>query len=265
MKRVALAILLAASSAATLAAHDTWLLPQTFEARPGTVVTSHATSAMSFPTPETAITAERLARSGVRLGGRTGELSPGRAASGALPLTARMEGEGVAALFVSSRPRTLDLTHDDVEHYLKEIGAWDTVGAEWRKGGRKPWRETYSKVATSFVRAGAGAAAGDRSWAVPIGLPLEIVPTSDPTSVHVGESVSFRVLREGQPVAGQAVGAQPAGGATVLSTTSASGHVSFRLDKGGPWLIKTTVIAPGPAGGWDSVFATVTLAARPKP
>ena len=52
-------------------AHDTWLLPAKFEVpAPGEIV-AEGTSAMHFPTPEVAMRADRIARSGVRLAGKT--------------------------------------------------------------------------------------------------------------------------------------------------------------------------------------------------
>src|SRR5713101_6303387 len=74
--------------AASASAHDTWLLPTQFEARPGVAVTAHATSAMHFPEPETPVRPERLVRTGVRLGDRTNELTPGVPAGTALSLQA---------------------------------------------------------------------------------------------------------------------------------------------------------------------------------
>lgn len=61
-KRLALAgLALAALSCSNAAAHDFFLLPSTFEARPGEDVVVDATVSAAFPKVETAVTRDRLA------------------------------------------------------------------------------------------------------------------------------------------------------------------------------------------------------------
>jgi len=70
----------------------------------------------------------------------------------------------------------LSLTPAQVEEYIAEIGASEQVRARWQRQQR--WRETYAKLAKSYV--GFGDTAGDLSWREPVGLELEIVPLDDP-------------------------------------------------------------------------------------
>ena len=256
--RLHLFVFAIALSAGNAAAHDTWLLPAKFRVpAPGEIV-AEGTSAMHFPTPEVAMHEDRIARSGVRLAGKTTALETGDATSAVLRFRARPATSGVAVLWVESRPRTLDLKDAEVEEYLKEIGAWETAGAEWKRAGRKPWRETYVKFSKSHVSV--GTAERDRSWSEPVGLGLEIVPETDPTALRVGDEVRLRVLRNGAPLAEQAVGAQPAGRQTGLRRTDANGRVTLRADRAGFWLVKVTSIRPAPREGeWESQFATLTF------
>jgi uncharacterized GH25 family protein len=242
-------------------AHDTWLLPSRFQVQPGVPITADATSAMRFPEPEIPVRPERIVRRGVRVADQTRELTPGASTKAALSLRAVVEQPAVAVLWMESLPRTLEMKDSQVEEYLKEIGAWDTVGAKWREGGRKPWRETYAKCAKAFVRVGEPPA--DRSWAAPVGLALELVPETDPTAVLAGESLRFKVLRNGRPIAGQAVAAQGAGREPVLRHADSDGGVTFVLDHPGPWLVKATDIQQGARpGDWESRFSTVTFAVK---
>jgi uncharacterized GH25 family protein len=165
---------------------------------------------------------------------------------------------------MTTRPRTLDLKPDEVEHYLEEIGAVDTVGEQWRRSPDKAWRETYVKVAKTFVRV--GDAQKDESWSEPVGASLELVPASDPTALSSGHDLAFVVLWKGKPLAGLAVGAVAGAGAKpALATTDAQGRVTFRLDRPGPWLFRATLIQPvaGRHGEWESVFTTVTVHVEP--
>jgi uncharacterized GH25 family protein len=260
MRLPVIAATLAAVAGPALA-HDTWLLPSRFDAAPGGTIAAEATSAMAFPKPETGIKPERLAAKGIRLGGRTTDLEVAGATETVLQVRATADRQGIATLWVQTHPRTLDLKEAEVVHYLEEIGASDTVGAQWRKSGRKPWRETYVKFAKTFVRVGDGAR--DRSWGEPVGHALEIVPDADPTARRVGERLTMRVLREGKPLPDQPVGVQAAGRDAVLLRTDSAGRLTIALDHPGAWLIKTTALRPAAREGeWDSQFATVTLSVQ---
>jgi uncharacterized GH25 family protein len=259
MRRAAAVIGFALLAAPALA-HDTWLLPTHFTVAPGATITAELTSAMRFPRGETAVKAERLARRGIRLGAQPADLRPAGASATALRLTGRASSPGVAALWLETRPRTLDLKDALVEEYLREIGVWETTGAAWRAAGRKPWRETYVKCAKSYVRVGVGSTDA-ASWWEPVGLALELVPGSDPTRLAVGATLTVRLLRQGQPLAHHPVTAQPAGREGVPAQTDDAGQVTFTIDRAGAWLVKSTALRPTVSGEWESEFTTLTLAA----
>jgi uncharacterized GH25 family protein len=190
--------------------------------------------------------------------GETSPLEPG-AAGRALLLRGQAKTAGVAAAWIATRGRTLTLTPKQVDEYLAEIGAAATVGAEWKKSGRKTWRETYVKLAKTFVRVGD---ASDRSWSEPVGLDFELVPEADPTRLSPGDRLSLVLLWQGRGVAGFPVGVVPAApGKARLVATDAEGRLSLSLDQAGPWLLRATRLVPSAArpGEWESVFTTLTL------
>jgi uncharacterized GH25 family protein len=263
-RRAAGLLAVALGAAAPLFAHDTWLLPVRFALPAGTAVEADLTSGMDFPRPESAVKPDRLVTTGLRVAGRTIPLVPGRAGTAALRLSATAAGPGVGALWVATRPRTLSLTPSQVEEYIAEIGASEQVRARWQRQQR--WRETYAKLAKSYV--GFGDTAGDLSWREPVGLELEIVPLDDPTSLRAGDPIRSRVLRDGKPLAGFVVSAVAAGGhAPVMGTTAPDGSIAFTADRPGPWLLRGTLIEESTAADadWKSLFATLTLQVRPRP
>lgn len=249
-------------STSALRAHDTWLLPAEFTVPAGATVRLDLTSAMRFPEPETPLAADRLAVTGARIGGRTLELQPVKPTAAVLPLSVALPADGIAALWVESRPRTLSLKPAEVEEYLHEIGAPERVRSIWKKTGR--WRESYRKIAKTFVRVGSGA--GDTSWRDPVGAALEIVPEQDPTGLRAGDVFRVRVLHDGRGLAGFSVGAATSGmSEATLRTTDGDGRVAFTLDRPGPWLLKGTRIVESTAADrdWDSVFTTLTVSVLP--
>lgn len=142
---------------------------------------------MSFPVLEVAVQPDRIAVASLRLAGKTMEIRDRTPAKNSLRLSAAMPEEGIGTVWVETKPNDIELKAGQVEEYLKEIGAWDTVGREWRSGPSKRWREIYTKHAKTFLRFGRSRT--DRSWAEPVGMLLEIVPEKDPTTLHVGDEL----------------------------------------------------------------------------
>jgi uncharacterized GH25 family protein len=259
--RTVAAVGLALAAAAAASAHDTWMLPGAFRVSPGATVSLAMTSGMDFPRAESPIGPDRVRRSGLRLGGRTAPLVAAAGAE-ALSLSGVAREAGLATSFVELKPRTLALTPDQVEEYLAEIGATETAGPKWRARKDRRWRESYVKLAKSFVTVGGSS---DESWAEPVGLPLELVPESDPARLRAGDTLVVRVLLDGVPLPGLPVGAVRPGGAVPARASDAAGRVSLALDAPGPWLIRATRLVEAGARDldWRSQFTTLTLEVSP--
>ena len=88
MRREALFVVaLGAGLAGPARAHDTWILPTAFHVPTGGTVELDMTSGMGFPRNDTAVTADRIADSGFRIGTSRGPLTPSRSTDGALRLS----------------------------------------------------------------------------------------------------------------------------------------------------------------------------------
>jgi uncharacterized GH25 family protein len=178
----------------------------------------------------------------------------------ALRLKARFPEAGIAAVWIESKPRTLELTPAQVREYLEEIGAWESVGRKWESEGKGRWRESYTKHAKTYVRV--GRPGKDDSWARPVGMELELVPEKDPTQLAAGEELPVRLLRVGKAVPDLAVGliAANAKSGSLLETDS-QGRVRLRFERGGWWLIRATVLKPAskPDLDWETRFTTLTV------
>lgn len=250
----------------TLTAHDTWVLPQRASVNPGQVVTFDLTSGMAFPANEVGVKPERLARASSRLGEAVSDLVRQAGRKKSLRLETRFSKPGVAAVWIESKPRSLELKPAEVKEYLEEIGAWESIGRNWESEGKGKWRESYTKHAKTYVRV--GRPEGDDSWSRPVGMELELVPESDPTQLAAGGELPLRLLKNGEPVSDLAVGLV-AGKAKSgsLSKTDSEGRVRLRFDRGGWWLIRATVIEPSSKSDsdWESRFTTLTLFVARKP
>ena len=246
--------------AGRLEAHDTWILPDRSSVKPGDSVSFNLTSGMAFPMNEVGVKPGRLARASARLDRRVFNLVREVAGQHALRLKARFSKPGIAAIWVESKPRALELKPAEVKEYLKEIGAWDSVGRKWESDGRGKWRESYTKHAKTYVRA--GRLEGDNSWARPVGMELELVPESDPTQLVAGAELPVRLLQNGQPVPNAAIGLVAANlKSGSLSKADSEGRVRLQLDRAGWWLIRATVLERSSKADldWESRFTTLTV------
>ena len=244
-------------------AHDTWLLPDQFDVPPKSSLTLNLTSGMAFPVLETGPKPERIEVARCRLAGKTFEIGDITAGLRALVFKTELLEPGVATLWVKLPPKSIELNPDQVQEYLAEIGAPESVKTQWATMEVKRWREFYTKCPKTFVRV--GGADGDHSWAEPVGLELEIIPEKDPTRLNFGDEFSVRVMKGGLPHPGFSLNAVAAGetkGET--RKTDASGRVGFRFNKAGQWLLRGTDLRKSSRNDaeWESVFATLTLEVR---
>jgi uncharacterized GH25 family protein len=246
--------------AANCFAHDTWLSPSTYSADVGKAVKFDLTSGMEFPKLDAAIKPERVQQARWRLGTDEGELKDSKSGAHALQFERSFGKAGVATVWLQLRPKDIELSDDDVAHYLEEAHAPDEVQRAWAaQKGREKWKELYTKCAKTCLAV--GKAEGDRSWAEPVGIALEFVPMADPTTLRAGQPAKFKLLRNGQPLANAAVALHHEGDAGPrFSNTDAQGVVTVTFDTPGPTMLATVYLRP-PASGkpWESEFSTLTF------
>ena len=264
MKHFTTAALLLAISART-AAHDSWLVPGQFAVERGAPLVLDLTSGMGFPGLDAAIEPARVAHASFRLARQTTDITERTPAEHSLHLRAVAAEAGIATVWVELQPRAIELEPKEVEEYLQEIGASELVRQRWQANGAR-WRELYTKHAKTFVRV--GDPASDRSWSEPVGVYLELVPQSDPTTLVDGDDLTVQVLRDGRSLAGFDLGVVREGGAAAgpLLKSDGGGLVTVHFDGAGRWLLRGTLLhaVPGPDVDWESHFTTLTLEVRPR-
>jgi uncharacterized GH25 family protein len=133
---------------------------------------------------------------------------------------------GVSVLVFRSNRAYVELAGEKFESYLREVGL-----------------ESISKLR---------------------GLPLEIVPVSDPLSARPGSPLRVRVLHQGQPLGGALVIARsPAAAPEEQSVrTNAAGEAVLTPSSAGLWLVTCVHMTAAPAGvdaQWESLWASLTF------
>jgi hypothetical protein len=233
-------------------AHDTFLLPKTFEVPNIEEGVSLAlSSASTFPNLEYGPRPDRVAAMsrGVVLSAH-GET--------ALRFTFQPDIAGVQVIGVALTPRDIDLQLAEVAHYFDEIGAPQEV-RDWYDSIVAPhtFQETYTKYAKTIVCA-APCRRLDGAAARLLGHALELAPFVDRGGISMRR---FRLLANGAPLADHQVAATTADGRRRVLRTSAAGLVELPEDVHGQTLLSAVVLrAPARRGErFTSDFATLTF------
>lgn len=227
---------LACASAA--AAHDFFLLPGQFVGSPG-AVKIQATVGSSFPTPEIAVTTDRLER--VHAAG------PGNplvwiAGAGPKALNLELIGArtGLNAVAVTSRPRDVEYAEDRIPLILGEYRVLPPAAAAVEALPRpRTWKVVSRRFAKTFVcvRACGDRSAVERSF----GAQLEFVGRRSSAS-------HFRLLARGAPLANYPVDLVPADGQRRHLSTDARGEIHLPANARGTMMLFAAKLEP-PAGG----------------
>lgn len=243
-------------------AHETWLLPTDSAPPDNRSVEFTLTSGMRFPEPGSGIDPVRIVDATLLQDGDAQALVPTRTREGALELTAK-RSSGVACGWVSLRPRVLTFeSDDDVTHYLEEVGAPQSVWDAWRRvRGRVVWRESYSKLARTYL-AGRSGTTAEPCWNVRAGARFDIVPLSDPTTLSAGDTLQLQVLFDDEPLAGQAIGFVREGARPeTLVRSDDKGRVTLTMTAPGRHMVYATNLrrVDNDAYAWESDFTTLTF------
>jgi hypothetical protein len=246
-------------SSGTAQAHDTW-----FELRPeapGGELRLALGTGNRFPMMEFPLGIEQLQHSGCRSAAAAEPLLHDGDEAQALRLRAAAAPAGAAlSCWAQTQAFEAELTPPLVALYLKEIQAPATLREAWAEQQRrgKRWTERYTKHARIELPGADGLYAD----AVPGGMALELLLVGGPRPLRAGETVEFRLLRDGQPLAGQALElhseVSPLG---LWRRTDAEGRVRFTLPLAGRWVLRGTELRLSESAAvlWESRFVTLAF------
>lgn len=249
--------------AAPAAAHDFWIEPARFDPPVGQALAVRLVVGEGFRGDAVPRPASRLVRFAAVDGG--GE-RPIPGVDGLDPAgVVVVERPGWLAIAYEGNAARLELDAERFERYLQEEGLDAVLRHRAANGAAgRPGRELYSRSAKALLRAGSTT---DAAAALPpiLGLPLELVPESDPHVVAADQPFVVRLLYRGRGLSDVRVVAMPASdpGAAQSARTNAEGRASFHLDRPGAWLVKAVHMEPAAVGldaDWSSWWASLTFA-----
>lgn len=263
LKLIALALL---ATAGSVPAHDFWLEPSTF--RPALeqridlnlIVGEHFVGDLVARKDERIVRFSAFDSGGIeaRILGRDGKSPAGLWK----PTTA-----GLHVIAYRSHPTTIELEAAKFESYLVEEGLEHVIADRKTRGeSQSKGLEAYARCPKSIVvvRGAAEPTAPELTgWDRVIGLPLEVVPLANPTTVARDGAFAVRILFRGEPLANALVGCMPKSDPTreVRLRTDAQGRVEFQPVLGGVHLVRTVHMTRAKADAahhWESQWASLT-------
>lgn len=242
--------------AGAAAAHDTWFDPRADGLYLGT--------GDHFPKQEFTLEAVALSRHACRgADGRDTPLRPLLQSDTALKLAAAPPG--AQGCWVQLLPFEVQIPPAVVPIYFNDIQADAPVRQAWaeQQARGQPWVERYVKHARIHLQ-GMPAAVPEMDLDALI-EPGEI--STQPFTMRAGDELSFRVWREGRPLAGMPVQFRseltPVG---LWRRTDADGRIRIRLPLAGRWMLRGTDLQLADREGslWRSRFLTLTFELAPR-
>lgn len=265
MRAAAAALGLTLALPSALAAHDYWLELSKYRPAAGEgVLVSHR---VGEKLAGEAVPRNPLAIVRFDLVAADGSAAPVPGRDGFDPAGFLKVGTAGPALIVFQSTRSfVELLPEKFSAYL-ELEGLEKIERERQETGKgkELAREAFSRSAAAQVCIGTpGAEAKGTPPPAPAGLDLEIVPDRDLCAAKAGSEIGLRVLFHGQPAEGLlAMALSRTNPATALvARTDRHGHVAFKLDRPGFWLIKAVEMRPlagEPRADWESFWASLTF------
>lgn len=238
MRHLALAALAALTFAGAASAHDFFLLPERFVAPRTGTVPIQATVGSHFPTPEIAVTPDRVERVFVDGAGKP-QLRVAGTGTKALDLQVVGARPGLVVAAVRTLPREVDYAEDRIPLILGEYRFLPPAVAAVEALARpRNWQVNSRRFAKTFVCVTrcTGRAAADRAF----GAPLEFVGSRS-------DARQFRLLGNGAALANYPVDLVGADGKRQHLSTDARGRVHLPAGARGTMMLFASKLEP-PAG-----------------
>ena len=193
-------------SAAVLAAHDFWLVPNALTFAAGGSVEVLGQSGSSFPKSGGVTQPARVAEA--RIVGRTSDqrITDFSVSGKSLKLTHKPVAAGQYVVGVSLVTVTAKTTPAALQRYIALEGAPE-LAARYEQEGKYPKVDSVSRItakyAKTIVEVGSN---GERAFDKVLGQALEIVPLDDPAHTHAGGSMRVRLDARAASLSRQAGG-----------------------------------------------------------
>jgi len=172
---------------------------------------------------------------------------------------------GTYVIGASVKPRLIELAAKEFNEYLEHDGLPDVLAVRRKSGElRKPAKERYHKHIKAILQVGDVRSA---DFGAVFGFPAELIPLANPYAARVGQTIGFRCLVDGAPVARQYVIAGSDNGSGKLAErgfrSDSAGVVRVPITRRGKWYVKFIRMDPvRDSVDYESKWASLTFEIR---
>jgi uncharacterized GH25 family protein len=167
---------------------------------------------------------------------------------------------GATRVALRTNDALITLSAAEFEAYLQEEGLEKVIRQRKENGDSAlPGSELYSRCAKTIVLVDGNSQGFDKA----VGMPLELIPLTEPLQYQPGKAYHLRLVRDGKPLVGAQVKALLQGKKDwfLKAMTDANGEVAIVLPESGVWLFSSEDMVPSqsPDAEWESLWASVTM------
>jgi uncharacterized GH25 family protein len=265
MKKISVAISIVTFlfvASVIVSAHDFWLVPKKFRISPGDSLTILANTGMDFPISLSAVTPDRIDLFKLLGESIKEDIKEMTVQGNSLVTSYSFDKPGTFVIAAALKPKEIRLTGKEFNEYLLADGLPNIYELRKKEGIlEKDAVEYYSKYPKTIVLVGDKM---DDSPTKPIGLPIEIVPKSNPYKLKKGDELEVLVLFKGKPLRKAEIAwSYPGQGEEFAgsTTTNEKGDASIPLTKAGPYVIRLTHMewVKKTTHEWESYWTSLTF------
>ncbi len=256
-----------ASLGTNVLAHDFWIRPTSFAAKPGETLRASLLVGEQMKGESRPLRSDRIHEFVILGPEKDGRARTTESQEGADPAgTFSTSTPGLHVISFEGKENIITLEAEKFEAYLREEGLEHIIADRAARGETAlPGREAYARCAKSLVRVGDST---DGPWATRRSPRLEIMPATNPLTLKAGQPLSVTLLKAGTPIANAKIVARREQDPTrtISTRTDDGGAATLALDGPGVWLI-TSVHMERAAGrsdvDWISLWSSLTFELAP--
>jgi len=261
MKKIILVISLL-TFISSLSAHEFWLNPDKFIYKRGENINIRFLVGENFAGENWKGNLEKVQSLKLYYGGVSDDISKylGTNAGDSIQLT--MLDEGTCLVAFNSTNSYIELEGAKFNEYLEEDGL--TNALEFRKQNGETdsmGREFYQRCAKTLFQTGK---VKDKTYSVVTGLPVDIIPASNPYQLKNNDSLRLKIVYKEQPLTGALVKTwQRYMDSTITGsyTSDANGEIIIPVTLKGKWMVsvvKMERLENDPDAEWQSFWGSLT-------
>lgn len=241
-------------------AHEFWLQPTRFQFKVGETMEFDFMVGANFEGEFWEFKRQKIARLLHLSGGKSENLVNSVEEGKGKKVSVVLQDEGTHLFIMQSNNSFLKMDGEKFNAYLKEDGLDEILEVRTKLGKlADSARENYARCAKLLVQVGDQT---DDTYKVVVGLPLEIVPLSNPYASKKTDELKFKVLFHAKPLPFAQMKVWNKGeGKTFVQTvyTDKEGTFTTRLSNTGMWMVSTVKMVPSkqPTAEWQSFWGSL--------